>query len=154
MGHIRDQRRYVYPRRHSSEYPISDVETKKIVKVMRESYPQLKRVRIVYNPTLKGAGHSGTAVPSKIWICPSLTEREKILTLVHEAKHIEQFRRGLHGRCHNPRCEREAMDAEQEVRKLFADSDKDGVPNVFDCAPNDPRRQGKLFRLKYRRVKW
>ena len=27
------------------------------------------------------------------------------------------------------------------TRKLFADDDKDGVSNVFDCQPRNPRRQ-------------
>lgn len=27
------------------------------------------------------------------------------------------------------------------TRKLFADDDRDGVANVFDCQPRNPRRQ-------------
>ena len=29
------------------------------------------------------------------------------------------------------------------TRKLFADSDRDGVANVFDCQPHNPRKQDK-----------
>ena len=29
-----------------------------------------------------------------------------------------------------------------KVAKLFSDYDKDGVPNVFDCKPRNPKKQG------------
>ena len=32
--------------------------------------------------------------------------------------------------------------------KLFADSDRDGVANVFDCQPHNPRRQDKTYKIK------
>lgn len=32
-------------------------------------------------------------------------------------------------------------------QKIFKDTDKDGVPDVFDCAPNDPNKQGLAHRL-------
>jgi hypothetical protein len=37
------------------------------------------------------------------------------------------------------------------VSTWFADSDRDGVANIFDCKPNNRRRQGKLFRADIRK---
>lgn len=117
-----------------------------------KKYPILKKVKVEYRISRSKAG---ALYPDKntILINPNLNFKEQVKTLVHEAKHLEQYKKikriDPSGRLWNKlgnRLEPEAIRAENKAHyglpsQLFADTDKDGVPNVFDCKPNNRFKQ-------------
>ena len=141
MIHNRGVRYYSH---HVDEYPIHDTETKKLVRIMKKRYPHLKRVQFRYLPMNTTRGNNiqgGSASIKKVWINPNMSLPEKVKIIKHELRHVEQFRAGINTDIDTNRWER---DAEMETRRLFDDDDKDGVPNVFDCEPNNPNKQDKV----------
>ena len=128
-----------------------------------KKYPNLRTVKVIYGyPPAAGEWHPDT---NTIVINPNQSFSEQVKTLAHEAKHVEQYKRHNHqlkhlhpsvrvqmwneswnDREYNYMAEKEAANEEELMRygmpaQLFADKDKDGVPNVFDCNPRDKRRQ-------------
>ena len=123
---------------HTHEQPIKDAQTKKLISIMKKRYPHLSDVKFRY---LQYPTQYGSSSIKKVWIEPNLTLAQKSKTIKHELRHVEQYRAGINTDVNVSRWER---DAEAAAQRLFADDDKDGVPNVFDCAPKNPKKQDRM----------